>query len=107
MRKRNLERETDSSTERCNKNYVKAKIDKTQQNSRCRLCGAKDETANHIISECSKLVQKEYKTRHDWMRKVIHWELYKKFRFDHTEKWYKDKLESVMENETHKTLWDF
>ena len=26
----------------------------------------------HIISECSKLAQKEYKTRHDWVDKVIH-----------------------------------
>ena len=34
--------------------------------SECRLCGDRDETINHIISECSKLAQKEYKTRHDW-----------------------------------------
>ena len=27
---------------------------------------------NRIISECSKLAQKEYKTRHDWVGKVIH-----------------------------------
>ena len=26
-----------------------------------------------------KLVQKEYKARHDWVGKVIHWELSKKF----------------------------
>ena len=36
-------------------NYVKARIDKMQQNSRYRLCGDRDETINHIISECSKL----------------------------------------------------
>ena len=35
-------------------NYVKAKIDKWQQNKRCSLCGDKDETVNHI-SERSKL----------------------------------------------------
>ena len=63
-------------------NHFKARIDKTQQNSKCRLCG--DETINHIISECSKLEQNEYKTRHDWVSKVIHWEIYKKFNFDHT-----------------------
>ena len=34
---------------------------------------------NHIISESSKLAQKKYKTRHDKVRKVIHWELSKKF----------------------------
>ena len=46
-------------------NHIKARIDKTQQNSRFRLCGDRDETINHIISECGKLAQKEYKTRHD------------------------------------------
>ena len=54
-------------------NHIKARIDKTQQNSNCRLCGDRDETINHIISECSKLAQKEYKVRHDWVGKVIHW----------------------------------
>ena len=44
----------------------------TQQNKICRLCGVRDEIINHIISECSKLAQKEYKTRHDWVIKVIH-----------------------------------
>ena len=43
-------------------NYVKAKIDKTQQNFKCSLCGVREEMINHIISECSKLAQKEYKT---------------------------------------------
>ena len=34
-------------------NYIKTKIDTTQQNGGCKLCGDKDETINHIISECS------------------------------------------------------
>ena len=62
-------------------NYFKAKIDKTQQNSKCWLHGDRDKTINHIISEPNKLVQKEYQTRHNWVGKVIHWELCKKFRF--------------------------
>ena len=49
--------------------------------------GGRDETINHIISQCSKLIQKVYKTRHDWVEKVIHWELCKKLKFDHTNKW--------------------
>ena len=47
--------------------YIKARIDKKQQNSRCRLCSDRDETINHIISECRKLAQKVYKTKHDWV----------------------------------------
>ena len=38
----------------------------------------------HVISECSKLAQKEYKIKHDGVGKVIHWELCKKLKFDHT-----------------------
>ena len=88
-------------------NHIKARIDKTQQNSKCRLCGDRDETINHIISECSKLAQKEYKARHNWVGKVIHREICKKFKFDHTSKWYMHKPAHVLENNTHKLLWDF
>ena len=40
---------------------------------------------NHIISEWNKFAQ-EYKTKHDWVGKVIHWELCKEFKFDYTNK---------------------
>ena len=90
-----------------NNNNNKARVDKTQQNSKCRLCGDRDETINHIISECSKLAQKEYKARYDWVGKVLHWEMCRKFQFDHTNKWYMHNPAPVLENDTHKLLWDF
>ena len=70
LRKGNLIRETESlinaaQNNAIRTNYIKAKIDKTQQNSKCRLCGKRDETVNHVLCECSKLAQREYKTRHD------------------------------------------
>ena len=83
---------------------MKARIDKTQQNSKCRLCGDRDKTINHIISECSKLAQKEYKCKHDGVGKVIHWEICKKFKFDHTSKWYMHNPAPVLENDTDKFL---
>ena len=82
----------------------KARIDKTQQNSRCRLCGDRDETINHIIS---KLAPKEYKVRHSWVVTVIHCEIRKKFKFDHIKKWYMHHKAPVLENDAHKLLWDF
>ena len=60
-----------------------------------------------IMSECRKLAQKEYKTRHDWLGKVIHGEMCKKFKFNHTNKWYMHNPAPVLENNTHKLLWDF
>ena len=62
---------------------------------------------NHIISEWNKIAWKEYKTSHDWVGKVIHWELCKWLKFDNTTKWYMHKLNFVQENETHKILCDF
>ena len=82
------------------------KIDKTQQNNGCRLCGYRDETIKHIACERSKLAQKEYETKHEWVGKVIQWELCKEFRYDHTNKWYMHNPTPVLENETHKLLWD-
>ena len=35
---------------------IEARIDKTQQNSKCWLCGDRDEMINHMISKCSKLL---------------------------------------------------
>ena len=71
------------------------------------LCGDWDETINHIISECGKLAQKEYKARPNWLGKVIHWEMCRKFQFDHTNKWYMHNPAPVLENDSHKLLWDF
>ena len=53
-----------------------------------KLCRDRDETTNRIISECSKLALKEYKTRHDWVGNVIHRELCKKLKSDYSNKWY-------------------
>ena len=53
------------------------------------------------------MAQKEYKARHDWVGKVIHWELCKKFKFDHAHKWYIHNPALVRENDTHKLLRHF
>ena len=38
---------------------------------------------------------------------MIHWEMCKKFKFDHANKWYMHNPTPVLENDTHKLLWDF
>ena len=46
--------------------------------------------------------KQEYETKHDWVGKIIHWELSKKLKFDHMY-----NLKSFLENETHNFFWDF
>ena len=47
---------------------------------------------------------KEYKARDDWDGKMIHWEMCRKFQFDHTNKWYMHNPAPVLENDSHKLL---
>ena len=63
-------------------NLVKAKIDKSQGDSLCRVCRKVDESIDHIVSGCSKLAQKEYKRRHDNLGKIVHWKLARKCNFE-------------------------
>ena len=56
LRKGKFKRETESllmaaQNSAIRTNHIKTRIDKTQQNSKCRLCVDRDETINHIISE--------------------------------------------------------
>ena len=85
LRKGNFKRESESlliaaQNDAITTNYVKAKIDKLQENSKYWFNGDWDETIDHIINECK----------------------FEKREFDHTTKWYKHKLESVLENGMHK-----
>ena len=74
----------------------------------CRVCGAADETVAQIVSECSKLAQKEYKqVRHKNIAKMFHWKLCEKWGFNKGKKWNIKKPEKVLESENCKILWDF
>ena len=87
-------------------NYTKNKIDKTSDNPLCRMCGEKMETVQHIICECKKLAQREYKRRHDTVAKLVHWKLCEKHDLVRTEKWYEHCPEGIVEDDDVKLLWD-
>ena len=63
-------------------NLAKAKIDKSQEDSLCRVCRKVDESINHFVSACRKLAQKEYERRDDNLRKIVHWKFAKKHSFE-------------------------
>ena len=85
-------------------NNIKTKIDGTRNDPKCWMCKANDETMTHIISERSKLLQKEYKRRHDWMGKTVHWDTCRKKGFNVPDKWYEHKPLPCTENESFKIL---
>ena len=107
-----LKRETESlivaaQNQSIRTNLDKAKIDKSQKDTLCRLCKKADESIYHVFSGYSKLAQKEYKTRHDNLGKLVHWKLARKCNFEAGDKWYEHDSENVLEREDYKILWDF
>ena len=56
-------------------NAVKARIDKTSSDSKCRLWKIKEETIDHLVSSYSKIAQTDYKEQHDKVASMLHWNL--------------------------------
>ena len=73
----------------------------------CVECVVKrGETVQHIICECKKLAQCEYKRRHDTVAKLVHWKLCEKHNFERKEKWDKYCPEGAVEDNDVKLIWD-
>ena len=54
-------------------NAIKSRIDKQDVSPVCRMCGKREESIAHVVAECEKLAQNQYKNwRHDRVGKVIH-----------------------------------
>ena len=70
------------------------------------MCAKTGERISHIVSECSKLAQREYKRSHDHVARMIHWKLSEKFNLEKSEKWYLHNPQTVNENVNHKLIWD-
>ena len=89
-------------------NSIRSKIDNQDVSPNCRMCGVREETISHIVSECSKLAQKYYKHwRHDKVAQIVHWHMCGMYGFERASKWYDHTPEPVLESETTKILWDF
>ena len=61
----------------------------------------------HVVSECGKLAQTEYKGRHDNVARYTHWQLCGKRGLERANNWYEQKPERVVESVKSKILWDF
>ena len=87
-------------------NYTMNKVGKTSENPLCRMCGGKGETVKHIICECKKLAQREYKRRHDPVAKLVHYNLCEKHNLERKENLYEHCPEGVVEDDDVKLIWD-
>ena len=70
-----------------------------------RMKNRKQESVNHLSSECSKLVQHEYNRRHDNVTLYMHLQLSGKAELERSDG--TNTPEQVVENESFRVLWDF
>ena len=56
------------------RNY-QANITKELENDLCRLCKAKPETIDHLVSGCEAIAATEYLQRHNNIAQYIHWNI--------------------------------
>ena len=89
----------------CERSSTKNKIH--SKSPKYRKCNQKDETINHIDSECPALAQNQYKKRHDTAARAVHWSLCKKYQMPCSNKWYEHQPQPVSEIENAKLLWDY
>ena len=61
------------------------------------LIWQKAETISHLVSECSKLAQREWKKRHDNVAQFVHWQLCSKGGFGRADRWYNQQPEAIIE----------
>ena len=53
-------------------NAINTNIDKTANDSKCRLCKEKEETVDHQVRACSKIAQTDYKDTHNKVASMLH-----------------------------------
>ena len=88
------------------KNY-QANIMHNGKEAKCRFCADKVETIDHLVSGCSILTPRGYKTRHDRVGQYLHWKIFNHFLLDTTKNWYEHKPEAVTKGPGFTTLWNF
>ena len=70
----------------------------------CKMCGERGETVQHILCECKKLAQCEYKRRHGTVAKLVHWKLCEKHNLERKEEWYEHCPEGAVEDDDVKLI---
>ena len=87
-------------------NSIKYSIDKTSETPLCRLCGDATETVRHIVSECKKLAQREYRKRHYKVALLVHWETCRKYGIECNDKLSDHQPLPTAENGEARITWD-
>jgi len=81
-------------------NAIKAHIYKISCCAKCHLCGTSDETFDHLVSSCSFLTQREYKSRQDYIALLVHYSFFKQAGFVVPVSWWRCSPPTVCETNT-------
>ena len=86
---------------------MKSETDRSQEDSLYRSWKKSHEITDHVVTGCSRCVQKEYEGRLKNLGNIIHWKVAENYNFEVKDNWYVHEHKSVAENELYKVLWNF
>ena len=91
------------------KTYKAKKLNKTQHDLKCRLCGINNETVPHLMCSCSEIVESMHKSRHDKMLHPVYHHVLHKYSFESevSKPWYQQEIpKPAKEKKRAKVFWD-
>ena len=89
--------------------YKAKKLNETQHDLKCRLCGINNEIVPHLMCSCSEIAQSLYKSRHDKMLCPVYHRVLHKYSFESkvSKPWYQQEIpKPAKENKRAKVFWD-
>lgn len=107
----NLKSETEALVTACQEqaiatNYMKARIMRTGNDPKCRLCRTHNETIHHVVSGCPILAKNAYLDRHNIVAAQLHWNICREFKIEVEDRWYKHKPDPVINTPEVTIIWD-
>lgn len=87
--------------------YKKRILGENIGNIKCRMCGEKEETLDHLMAGCSVMAPKAYLDRHNRIAKIVHQSLRSRF-LEETDNspYYSYEPPQVCENEAARLYWN-
>ena len=87
-------------------NYVRTKIWKTHNNTKCRLCKVQNETISHIVSGCKMLAGTQYMYRHNQVAQYLHWNILSDLNIEVSDSWLNHKPIESINKDGINIMWD-
>lgn len=89
------------------KSYRRRILNQQLENVKCRMCGLKEESLDHLLSGCTVLAPKQHLERHNDVGKILYQAIIRQYMEEtEMEPYYNFNPPPIKENEKYRIYWD-